>query len=169
VEEKADGEDMELGGNFTVMSSIASINQNMAGIMHRIEGEEPDIAAYLKAINTKIDIIGKALLSNDNDLSEQPAQPVNLSASGMAFYSPEPVAVGSFLELRLLLMPSFAGIMTFGEVVGCDSVKDQNSYENFIRLNFVNMRENDRDLLIRHVIKRQGEFLRKRREEREAE
>jgi c-di-GMP-binding flagellar brake protein YcgR len=151
------------------MSNIASINQNMAGIMHRIEGGEPDIAAYLKAINSKIDIIGRALLSKDNELAEHPAQPVNISASGMAFYSPSPVEKGAILELRLLLVPSFTGIVTFGEVVGCDSVQDPNGYSNLIRLNFINMVERDRDLLIRHVIKRQGEFLRKRRESRDAE
>jgi hypothetical protein len=169
LEDRMDRVEMELEANFTVMSSIASINQNMAGIMHRIEGEEPDIAEYLKAINSKIDILGRALLSNENDLMEKPAQPVNLSASGMAFYSSEPLEKGALLELRLLLMPSFTGIITFGEVVGCDSVDDADGYSYFIRLNFIHMRDNDRDLLIRHVIKRQGEFLRKRREQRETE
>jgi c-di-GMP-binding flagellar brake protein YcgR len=169
MDERMDRVEMELEGNFTVMSSIASINQNMAGIMHRIEGDEPDIAEYLKAINTKIEILGRALLSKDSDLVEQPAQPVNLSASGMAFYSSEPLEKGALLELRLLLMPSFTGIITFGEVVGSDSVDDAEGYSFFIRLNFIHMRENDRDLLIRHVIKRQGEYLRKRRENREAE
>ncbi len=170
LEERIDRVDLELEGNFTVMSGIASINQNMSGIMHRIESAEPDIAEYLKAINNKIDILGRALLSNSNDLVEQPAQPVNLSASGLAFYSAEPVGNGMLLELRLLLIPSFTGIITFGEVVGCDPVDDVvGGFGYFIRVNFMHMRENDRDLLIRHVVKRQGEFLRKRRESREAE
>jgi c-di-GMP-binding flagellar brake protein YcgR len=168
MEEKIDREEFGAEGSFTVMSDISSINQNMAGIMHRIQGDEPDIAAYLRAINNKIDILGRALLSKDNELVEKDAQPVNLSASGMGFYTSEPVADGSILELRLILMPSFTGVLLFGEVVGCDSVNDNDGYNNFIRLNFVNMRESDRDLLIRHVIQRQGEFLKKRREEREA-
>lgn len=159
--------EMEHEGNFTVMSSIASINQNMAGIMHRIEGGDPDIAAYLKAINSKIDILGRALLSNGSELATQPAQPVNISASGLAFYSSDPVEKGSLLELKLLLMSSFTGIITFGEVVGCDAVDDADGYSHFIRLSFMHMREQDRDLLIRHVIKRQSEFLRRRRESRE--
>lgn len=160
----------ELEGNFTVMSSIATINQNMAAVMHRIEGDEPDIAEYLKAINNKIDILGRALFSKDNELVEQPAQPVNLSASGLAFYSSDPVDEGSLLELRMLLLPSFTGIITFGEVVGCDSVDAAaGGFGYFIRVNFMHMRENDRDLLIRHVVKRQGEFLRKRRRDREVE
>ncbi len=170
LKERMSQVEMELEGGFTVMSSIAAINQNMAAVMHRIESEEPDIAEYLKAINSKIDILGRALLSKDSDLVEQPAQPVNLSASGMAFYTSEPVKNGSLLELRVLLMQSFTGIITFGEVVGCDSVDDPvGGFNYFIRINFKHMRESDRDLLIRHVVKRQGEFLRKRRENRESD
>lgn len=156
----------EVEGNFTVMGSIASINQNMAGILHRIEGNEPDIAEYLKAINNKIDILGRALLATANDIAEQPAQPVNLSASGMAFYTAKPIEHGVVLELRLLLMPSFTGIITFCEVVGCDQVDDAGEgFSFFTRVNFTHMREKDRDLLIRHVIKRQSELLRRRREQ----
>ncbi len=168
LEDRKEQVAMELEGNFTVMGSIASINQNMAVVMHRIESAEPDIAEYLKAINNKIDILGRALFSYNNDLVEQPAQPVNLSASGLAFYSSQPVVMGSLLELRLLLVPSFTGIITFGEVVGCDQVDETvGGFNYFIRVNFMHMRENDRDLLIRHVVKRQGDMLRRRRESRE--
>ena len=168
LDDRIDKIEKEVEGNFTVMGSIASINQSMAGIMHRIEGDEPDIADYLKAINNKIDILGRALLSSDNELTQQPAQPVNLSASGLAFYTFKPIDAGTILELRLLLMPSFTGIITFGEVVGCDRMDDSvEGFNYFTRVNFMHMREKDRDLLICHVIKRQGEFLRKRRERNE--
>ncbi len=161
-------ESTEVEGNFTVMSSLASINQNMSGILHRVEDESRDVAAYLKAIYNKIDIIGRSLLSCESDLTEQPAQPVNLSASGLAFYTSGSVEVGVILELRLLLMPSFTGIITFGEVVGCDRVDEPvDGFNYFIRVNFVHMQESDRDLLIRHVIQRQSEVLRKRREQSE--
>jgi len=147
---------------------MASINQNMAGIMHRIEEEDQDVAAYLKAINNKIDILGRALLSNDDGLTEQPAQPVNLSASGLAFYTSEKIDIGAILELKLLLQPSFTGVIIFGEVVGSDLVDEQvDGFDYFTRVNFMHMRERDRDLLIRHVIKRQSEVLRRRREQSE--
>ncbi len=161
-------ESTEVEGNFTVMSSLASINQNMSGILHRIEDESQDVAAYLKAINNKIDIIGRALLSCESDLTEQPAQPVNLSASGLAFYTSGPVEVGVILELRLLLMPSFTGIITFGEVVGCDQVDEpMDGLNHLTRVIFMHMKEKDCDLLIRHVIQRQSEILRERREQSE--
>jgi len=158
-------DDVEAEANFTLMGSMASINQNMAGIMHRIEENDHDVAAYLKAINNKIDILGRALLSNDNGLTEQSAQPVNLSASGLAFYTSEKVDTGAILELKLLLQPSFTGIITFGEVVGSDLVDEQvDGFDYFTRVNFMHLRERDRDLLIRHVIIRQSEVLRRRRE-----
>ncbi len=168
LDERLDKVEIEIEGNFTVMGSIASINQNMAGVMHRIEGSDPDVAEYLKAINNKIEILGRAILSSDNELVEQPAQAVNLSASGMAFYTSKSIDAGTILEMRLLLMPSFTGIITFGEVVGCDRIEDTvEGFSYFTRINFMHMREKDRDLLIRHVIKRQGEFLRKCRELKE--
>ncbi len=161
-------ENMHTEANFTVMGSIASINQNMAGIMHRIEEEDQNVAAYLKAINNKIDILGRALLANDNELTEQPAQPVNLSASGMAFYTSEQVEAGVILELKLLLQPSFTGIITFAEVVGSNLVDEPvDGFDYCTRVNFTHMLEKDRDLLIRHVIRRQSEDLRRRREENE--
>ncbi|MCP3671144.1 MAG: PilZ domain-containing protein [Gammaproteobacteria bacterium] len=161
-------ENTEVEGNFTVMSSLASINQNMSGILHRIEDEDQDVAAYLKAINNKIDIIGRALLSCESDLTEQPAQPVNLSASGLAFFASEPVKVGVILELKLLLMPSFTGIITFGEIVGCDQVDEPvDGLNHLTRVIFMHMKEKDCDLLIRHVIQRQSEILRERREQSE--
>lgn len=161
-------DDMEVDGNFTVMASIASINQSMAGILHRIEEEDHDVASYLKAINNKIDILGRALLFSDNDLTEQPAQPVNISASGLAFYTSEKIEAGVILELRLMLTPSFTGIIIFGEVVGCDQVDEpMGGFDYFTRVNFMHMREKDRDLLIRHVIKCQSDVLRRRREQNE--
>jgi len=167
VEDRLRRMESEVAGNFTVMSSLSSINQNMAGILHRIEKDTPDVADYLKAINQKIEVLGRALLSADTELTEKPAQPVNLSASGLAFYSEEPIEPGLVLELRLLL-PSFTGIITYGEVIGCDRVENEApGFPYFSRINFLHMREKDRDLLIRHVIKRQSDMLRQRREQRE--
>lgn len=161
-------DDMEVDANFTVMASIASINQSMAGILHRIEEEDHNVASYLKAINNKIDILGRALLFSDNDVTEQPARPVNISASGLAFYTSEKIEAGVILELRLMLTPSFTGIIAFGEVVGCDQVDEpMGGFDYFTRVNFMRMREKDRDLLIRHVIKCQSDVLRRRREQNE--
>lgn len=159
-----------LESHFTVVSSLAAVTQEMAGVLHKIGLESPEVADYLVSLDRKLDLLARALLSSGNELVETPAQPVNLSASGMAFNAAETVAEGAVLELRLLLLPSFTGILTYGEVVGCES-RDRaaDDFPYCIRVNFSHMRESDRDVLIRHVIQRQTRMLRKLREERESD
>jgi c-di-GMP-binding flagellar brake protein YcgR len=155
--------------NFTVLSSLASISQQMGGLLHKIQVDSPDIARYLKALDQKIELLGRTLLATESNLVEEHAYPVNLSASGMAFKSKDAVAAGSILELKLLLYPSLAGILAYAEVVDCVALEEADpGFSYCIRVNFSHLRETDRDLLIRHVVQRQTDQLRKAREERES-
>ncbi|PLY14288.1 MAG: hypothetical protein C0631_11560 [Sedimenticola sp.] len=158
----------ELDSDFTVMSSLAAVSQQMSGILHKIEASQPDIASYLKALDKKVDILGRALLIQNSDISEHATNQVNLSASGVAFQAAEALVEGTLLELRLLLFPSFTGIMTFAEVIGCQPLAQrENDFSHSIRVNFTHLRESDRDVIIGHVIRKQGDLLRQQREERE--
>ena len=160
--------DKGLDDEFTVMANLAVISQEMAGTLRKIEGESPDTARYLKSLDSKIDMLGRAFVAWSSDLSDQPVNNVNLSASGIAFHTPEPIAVGADIELKLLL-PSFTGLLIFGEVVACEKVNDSPGDAPYrVRVNFTHLREKDRDLLIRHALKRQSEMLRKRREQQES-
>ncbi|MES9958026.1 MAG: PilZ domain-containing protein [Sedimenticola sp.] len=163
--ERLDG---DLDAEFTIMSNLAAVTQQMAGVLHKVEADYPDVASYLKALNRKIDILGRAFLIQNTDLSERPANPVNLSASGMAFDTVEALEKGTHLELKLLLLPSFTGILTLAEVVSCSELEEPDGdYRYNLRVNFNHLRDADRDVLIRHVIRLQTDDLRKQREERE--
>ncbi len=157
-----------MSSDFTVMGSLTAIGQEVAGVLRKIEGRHPEVADYLKALDRKLDLLGRAFLAQNTDLVDQPATPVNLSASGMAFFTPERLDVGSILELKLLLMPSHTGILIYADVVSCEagsSATDESGYQ--IRVDFSHLRECDQDVLIRHILQRQGETLRQRREAEE--
>lgn len=154
----------ELDSDFTVLGDLAAVTQEMTGTLHQIEVARPEIAAYLKALDRKIDIIGRALLAQTTELLNQPTQSVNLSASGISFQSSQSVAPGSILELKILLMPSHAGILCLAEVVGCDLLGDPCARAYRLRTRFHKIRDRDRDVLIQHLIQRQGAQLRKARE-----
>jgi len=157
-----------LDDEFTVMANLAAISQEMTGTLRKIEGGSPDTARYLKALDKKIDLLGHAFVAWSSDLSDQPVDTVNLSASGIAFHTPEPIAVGADIELKLLL-PSFTGLLIYGEVVACEKVDDPPGNAPYrARVNFTHLREHDRDLLIRHVLKRQSEMLRQRKAEQDS-
>jgi hypothetical protein len=157
-----------LESEFTIMGNLTVISQEMSGVLRKIEGESPDIARYLKSLDQKIDLLGKAFLTWTSEMADQPASAVNLSASGMAFDTPEPTAIGTLLELKILL-PFFTGLILYAEVVACEKLQTGESgapvYQT--RVTFQHLRDRDRDVLIRHVLQRQSEHLRKQRLERE--
>lgn len=158
----------EIDSDFTVVSSLAAVSQEMMGTLNKIEKSQPDIALYLKALDRKIEILGRALMAQTTDLLRQPAQAVNISGTGISFQVEEYFRPGTILELKLLLTPSYAGILCFAEVVGCESIELAPGQPGYaLRATFMHIRERDRDVLIQHVIQRQGAQLRRAREARE--
>lgn len=152
-------------GSFTLMSSLAAISAEMAVSMRRIENSEPDVAAYLKALDRKIEVLGRAFIAQDSELTEQQAHPVNLSAGGMALLVDQDYPKGSVVEIKMLLFPSFTGVLTYGTVVASGSLsapEQEAGYTHSMRVEFTHMREADRDILIRHVLRCQSMELRKK-------
>jgi len=154
--------------NFTIMSSLSSISANMAGSFHKIEAKNPDVADYLKCMNEKLDLIGRAFLAKESEgMSEHTAE-VNLSAGGMSLGVDETYDNDAKVEIRMLLYPSFTGVLTYGTVVSCKQV-DEESYQYELSVKFTHLSESDRDILIRHIMRRQGSLLRERREKQDSE
>lgn len=157
--------DDELVDNFTVMSSLASISAEMSVNLRRIEVRQPEIGAYLRALDRKIEVLGRAFLSQESELLDGDSSQVNLSAGGVCLEAREPYEVGSSVEVKLLLFPSFTGVLTYGYVRYCeplDKSQQRNGLTHSVRIEFTHMRESDRDVLIRHVVRRQSDDLKKR-------
>jgi hypothetical protein len=156
--------DQGLGGIYALMSTLAGITQRMSVSLRRIEQHNADVAEYLRALDQKIDALARAFVADESDLAHRPVEPVNLSAGGLAIQVAECIAPGTPLEVRLLLLPSMAGILTYGQVLGCTpaSGADGDTAGYQMRVDFTHIREQDRDLLVRHLLRRQGEYLRSR-------
>ena len=152
---------------FMINSSLAAITADMAATLRKVEVTDPDVASYLKSLDRKIDLVGKAFMADEVSVGENQAAPVNLSASGIAFETEEPIAEGTNIELKMLLMPTFTGILTYGKVIGNVKSETEGKTCNQVRIDFTHVREEDRDMLIRHVIRKQGDMLRERRIARE--
>jgi hypothetical protein len=149
---------------YSIASEVMSMRHEVIPLMRQITSHSPDIANYLVSIEHRLELLARALSAKDNVLSEQPARSCNLSASGVALPVTKCVEVGRYLEMNLLLLPSYAGLVAIAEVVDCDPNVGDSDEPYMLRVNFTHMRERDRDLLIKHVIQRQGEMLRQRRE-----
>ncbi|RUT72583.1 hypothetical protein, partial [Ancylomarina longa] len=58
-------------------------------------------------------------------------------------------------------------IGAIGKVISCDKLQDQNVY--YLRVEFTEMSEPDKERLIQHIVQRQGVLLRKLKDEMEEE
>ncbi|MES9970336.1 MAG: PilZ domain-containing protein [Candidatus Thiodiazotropha sp.] len=165
IDEKLQGTD-----RFTVMTRLQNISQHLSAPLHRIELRDPDTADYLKALDEKINLLGQSFLAQENDLLSRPSRPVNLSAGGLAMDLTEKLELGGLVEIKLLLLPSYTGVVAYGEVVGIDEVtSEDDTYPYHTRITFTLIRNSDQDALIRHITRRQGEMLRQRREKLDQE
>lgn len=151
----------KLDGTQTILRGLGSITQEMQLALRRIDHEHPDVAQCIKALDRKVDMLARMLLADHAAFSHEPFKSVNLSASGVAMETRELWEKGSYVEAHLLLMPDFSSITTYGTVVGCVSNQDH-TFD--LRIDFTYITESDQDAIIRHIIRRQSEELRLRRE-----
>ena len=155
-----------LGGSFALMASLGAISHRMSVSLRRIEQHDGDVAAYLRSLDQKIETVARALLLQDPSLPAMSEEPVNLSAGGLAIVTGHCLPVGTPLEIRLLL-PALAGILAFGSVVECTEPPPGEGHapgSRQMRIDFTHIRDEDRDLLIKHMLRRQGERLRQARD-----
>lgn len=148
----------------SIASEILAMRQEANSQMRQISKEYPEIAQYLVSIDQRLEVLARALTAKDDTMAGQSVKNCNISASGVAIPTDEPLAPGTKIEMRLLLLPSYVGLQVLGEVVGCPATQGDEEGAYQLRVNFTHIQEHERDLLIKHVIHRQGEILRQRRE-----
>lgn len=99
------------------------------------------------------DITMPGLQFNENDTCN-----VNISASGMAFNCEDALKEGDYLVIKILLVSSMATIVTYCKVVYCkNSHPSDSQYPYFVGAHFINMKDEDRELLSKHVAKKRSQ------------
>ncbi len=155
----------DLLSNCSLAAALDVLDQESRLIMHRIEKNEPEIAEYLKLIDSKISLLAQAVMMQDNDFSETNLRHANISATGLAFEVSEVIKEGDFLEIKLLLTSCLAIVVIYGKVVYCkENPEQENARPYHIAVEYINLKEQDREVLIKHVVKRQMQQIREQKE-----
>ncbi len=156
------GED--LLSNFSLVTALDALDQESRLIMHRIEKKEPEIAEYLKILDSKISLLAQSFFRQEAEFSENNECYVNLSASGLAFECNEAIKENEFLEVKLLLTSCLAVIAIYGKVVYYKKNPNESKTTPYlVGIEYVNLQEQDREALIKHVVKRQMKQIREDR------
>ncbi len=125
-----------------------------------VEKESPEAARYFSFIEKKIDLLAQHILLGANDLFVKNTQSVSISGSGLAFTAGESLSIGDLIQLKFILKPSLMTIRTFSKVVSCQFQDGQSK----VAVEYSHLSNDDRDLLIRHVVKKQISDIREHKE-----
>ena len=151
--------------NCSLSTALEMVSQESALLLHRVEKNLPDVADYLRLIDTKIDLLAQAIMMQGFQFKENETRNVNISATGMAFNCAEVLKEGDYLEIKMLLISSMAVIVTYGRIVYCkNSQTDDSQDPYFVGVDFINMKDEDREMLIKYVVKKQLQQIRDKKQ-----
>jgi hypothetical protein len=157
LEDEKQGDAEDLNQEFH-MSLEVQIRHAMADL----RSQNSKVAHVLDLINQKINLLRSA---EEKDGSAPVLIGANLSACGVAFSWHENLPINQQLMVNLYLQPNHELIRTEAHVAGVTKNQDPNASpeQSFIvRLDFDSIKKNYQELLIQHVVQRQGHQLRKK-------
>lgn len=102
-------------------SELKKIDADNAQYLFQIKELSRPLAEYLHNLNRKIELLGQEIMAE-----QKPSPPsktikqVNLSEGGIAFGSANSASVGDFIGLRIIFLPSNAGLLLFAKIIRCE-------------------------------------------------
>jgi c-di-GMP-binding flagellar brake protein YcgR len=150
-----------------VFSLLNDLDKTITQELGELRLRDPKLAVLMDAFDRKLSAIVNQL-EIDNELVQRLAykvKEVNISACGMGLEVGEDLAKGTLLMIDLVLLPGNVNIFTYGRVVDAktrvtEESDDEDEAGFYVRLDFFGMSATDQELLIQHIVKRQGHLLR---------
>ncbi len=142
---------------FTLAAGFLARTQSLRPLWQSIHNQSPEIAKYLSALDEKLNQIAQLFMLQELEGEASPCREVNLGAGGLGFDSSQPLPVGAVLEVRMVLPASLLGLIALARVLRCEP-REGGTY--WTAVEFTEIREQDRDLLVRHLLNRQLEARR---------
>ncbi|MGB5326118.1 MAG: hypothetical protein WBN40_11935 [Pseudomonadales bacterium] len=144
---------------FRLMREIRTIDTDNAGLLRTIGDQHSELAAYLEAMNRKIDAVGnavaEAILSEDQRL-----QSIDLSEGGIGFSHDVELKREGYYAIKVWFHRALVGISAFIRVVASSRAIDGGYH---ISAAFHRLPESERQVVARHVMQVQAEQQRARR------
>jgi len=143
------------------IESIEKSSLVMERILKKIE-EKDELFLYLNIIDKKINFLMASLLNRNEEAGFLSGhKEVDISGSGIRFYHSQSLDVGTHYELKIYLpIITYPRITTVSQVVRVDKEKREDATAYLVAFKFVEINENDRDLLIKYIFMKEREKLR---------
>jgi len=117
------------------------------------------LCQWLNMLNTKLDYLISLTVPEQEGFISMKFEPLNISASGMALVTREPVDEGDILEIRIVLQAYPAKILQlYGEIVRCQPAPGKTK-RHTIGLKFLSMTEDVKNEILKFDFKKHRERL----------
>lgn len=163
--QSADGDSEAKTPFVDTLSVMNNFNDVIQQSLEKIQVNDPETATAIEQLNKKVDAL-MMMLELDNLITQHACHRVeeaSISASGVAFPVEELLEPNTSLALDLLLRPSAKHVNAIGRVISCDHLAEDSQY--YLRVEFTEMEDKDKEVLIQHIVQRQGVLLRALKEE----
>lgn len=105
-------------------SELKKIDSDNAQFLFQIKELSRPLAEYLYNLNRKIELIGQELMAEQKPTPpSKTIKQVNLSEGGIAFGSDTLLKAGDYISLRIVFLPSNAGLVLFAKIIRCEPDK----------------------------------------------
>jgi hypothetical protein len=135
-----------------LFSEFQHINNQSQQLMASIKEENPLIAEYLDGVNKKMDLVCRQVLSNQSSIHDIDSGRIDISQGGIAFSSDDSIGVENWLALKLIFIPSYTGVITYGQVTR-NALQADGTY--LIGVRFHNLDDEQAKLIAKQVFKTQ--------------
>lgn len=147
-------------------AALLDIDVHLQDALAALRGVDRQIAEALDLLNRKLTLLGRVValeagVDVAGEYREHSPADVSLSGGGIALTAPDPLDLDAHLAIDLVLLPSSQALRAIGRVVDCRAAGDA-AFR--IRIEFTDLRENDRDCLVQHIVRRQSVALREVRQ-----
>lgn len=144
---------------FALVNDVNQIAMEAERLVRQLDRTDPTVAEFCRNIDKRIQLLTRFIaLQALSDPVEQKL--VSISGNGLRFTTDKAFETGQVVRVELMLPDSGSTILCFGEVV--DTRKVDDGFE--IAVTFTVISEADRDAIIRHVLTREAELLRNKKE-----
>lgn len=146
-------------------AALFGLETELQETIEQVRARDPQIVSVLELLNRKVNLLERVIslehqpASAEEHFEHEPKE-INLSGGGLAIRAMSPLVSGANLAIDLVLLPSNDPMRVFGNVVDCQKIED-GLYT--ISIAFTEIRQEDQDRLIRHVLLRQSTRLREQR------
>lgn len=136
---------------YSLIRELQLIDQEHIKFLRAIAEDNRDLEAYLKGMNKKIELLAGKLIEYEEPVLDQKKYTITLSEGGLSFHSDTEHAHDSYLAIQLTFSSSHMPLNVFCRVINCT----HNNHNFTTALSFVNLQNNERQLIAKHIMQLQ--------------